>query len=67
MMMDVEVKMGEVVDDRVTDQMGIGREGFVNEINTGYTPGQNQSETLGYLAIAPPEFVRGARRGLLYA
>lgn len=56
---DVEVKLGEVIQQqRGNDQF---RNDFVNDMN--FSP----SESLSYLAIAPPEYLRTPKRGTLYA
>ena len=57
---DIEVKLGEVVDDRENADDPF-RGGSVNEVNL--RPG----DMLTYLAIAPPEYLRNLRRGLLYS
>ncbi|KIX09675.1 uncharacterized protein Z518_00756 [Rhinocladiella mackenziei CBS 650.93] len=53
----VQVKFGEVVD---PSDDGF-RNDFVNEI------GSRPNDGMGCLAIAPPEYVRAPKRGLLYA
>jgi hypothetical protein len=60
MLRDIEVKFGEVVDqkDGVDDPF---RNDFTNEISF------RSGERMAYLAIAPPEYLRSPRRGLLYA
>ncbi|OAP61624.1 hypothetical protein AYL99_03827 [Fonsecaea erecta] len=58
MLRDVEVKLGEVVDPRTDNGF---RSDFVNDIPD--RPG----ERLASLAVAPSEYLRSPRRGLLYA
>ncbi|KIW29867.1 uncharacterized protein PV07_05653 [Cladophialophora immunda] len=58
MMRNVEVKFGEVVNQRTDEGF---RNDFVNDIPS--RPG----ERMATLAVAPPEYVRNPRRGLLYA
>ncbi|EXJ76599.1 uncharacterized protein A1O5_01107 [Cladophialophora psammophila CBS 110553] len=58
MLRNVEVKLGEVVDRRADD--GFGND-FVNDINI------RRGSPMAHLAVAPPEYLRKPRRGLLYA
>ncbi|KIX92511.1 uncharacterized protein Z520_11831 [Fonsecaea multimorphosa CBS 102226] len=58
MLRDVEVKLGEVVGQQTNDGF---RNDFVNDI--GNRPG----ERMAALAVAPPEYLRNPRRGMLYA
>jgi hypothetical protein len=60
MLQDVEVRLGEVVDQRgATDDQF--RTGFVNDVSL------RANERVSYLAIAPPQYLRSPRRGSLYA
>ncbi|KAK5463108.1 hypothetical protein LTS15_002821 [Exophiala xenobiotica] len=59
MLRNIEVKLGEVVDQ--DDQQGQFRNDFVNDLN--YRPGEGVPQ----LAIAPPEYLRTPKRGMLYA
>jgi hypothetical protein len=59
MLRNVEVKLGEVVEQ--DDQQGQFRNDFVNDLS--YRPGEGVPQ----LAIAPPEYLRTPKRGMLYA
>ncbi|KIW90598.1 uncharacterized protein Z519_08381 [Cladophialophora bantiana CBS 173.52] len=58
MLRNVEVKLGEVVDRRADDGFATD---FVNDINV------RRGSPMAHLAVAPPEYLRKPRRGLLYA
>ncbi|KIW79931.1 hypothetical protein Z517_06546 [Fonsecaea pedrosoi CBS 271.37] len=58
MMRDVDVKLGEVVDQRSDYDV---QKGFVNDISN------QPNEQTPFLAFAPPEYLRNTRRGFLYA
>ncbi|KAK5056632.1 hypothetical protein LTR84_012164 [Exophiala bonariae] len=54
---DVEVRLGEVADE--SDHSLSGRDGFQNAVHEG--------QGTRYLAIAPPEYLRPPKRGVIYA